>query len=248
MTQVQPNHQQPQCTSEESNVTTVKAEGINHIAVATRDMKGQIAFFTDVLGLPLRALYRMHGVEGAFHAFVELNPETYFAFVDHPEATDSSEIGVTHAGTPAGAVSAGVMQHVAFTVDSVEQLLALRDRIRSRGVVAIGPLDHGFCQSIYFAGPEGLVLEATAGEAIDPRAWIDPEVVALCNISNDQLAGYRTPENYEPSSQPVPQAGNDPSKPHLAFPEEVYAQILQLPDETVTQMMSFDEPPVRIDG
>ena len=57
---------------------------------------------------------------------------------------------------------------------------ALRDRIRSRGVNVIGPLDHGMCHSIYFAGPEDLSLEiATSAAPIDARAWIDPEVVKL---------------------------------------------------------------------
>ena len=56
-------------------------------------------------------------------------------------------------------VTAGTMQHVAFNVDAFEDLMALRDRIRDRGVQVFGPIDHGFVQSIYFAGPEGLALE-----------------------------------------------------------------------------------------
>jgi catechol-2,3-dioxygenase len=55
------------------------------------------------------------------------------------------------------------MQHVAFNVDGIEDLLAMRDRIRNRGLNVFGPLNHGLCHSIYFAGPEHLSLEiATA--------------------------------------------------------------------------------------
>ena len=61
-----------------------------------------------------------------------------------------------------------------------------------------GPLDHGLCHSIYFAGPEHLSLEiATSAAAIDDRAWIDPEVVALCGIDEDELTAMRSPAEYQ---------------------------------------------------
>ena len=63
--------------------TTLHPRGVNHLALGTRDMKGQLEFWCDVLGCPLRALYYMHGVDGAFHGFVELAPESYVAFVQH---------------------------------------------------------------------------------------------------------------------------------------------------------------------
>ena len=49
--------------------------------------------------------------------------------------------------------------YVAFDVADHYELLAMRDRIRSRGVNVMGPIHHGMCDSIYFAGPEGLTLE-----------------------------------------------------------------------------------------
>lgn len=59
--------------------TTISSTGVNHLAISTRDIKSQIAYFTDVLGCPVRALYRMHGAKGAWYAFVELNPDTQAA-------------------------------------------------------------------------------------------------------------------------------------------------------------------------
>ena len=67
--------------------------GVNHLALSTRDMKLQLQFWCDVLGLPLKALYWMHGVEGCFHGFVELSPTSYIAFVQHPNNSDDVEIG-----------------------------------------------------------------------------------------------------------------------------------------------------------
>ena len=69
------------------------------------------------------------------------------------------------------------------------ELQAMRDRPRSKGVPVLGPLDHGFCKSIYFAGPENLSLELSfSNEAIDAEAWIDPAVMALAGITAEERA------------------------------------------------------------
>ena len=39
--------------------TMNKVEGLHHLAICTSDMKSQIAFFTDKLGMELVALYWM---------------------------------------------------------------------------------------------------------------------------------------------------------------------------------------------
>jgi len=226
----------------------IHPSGVDHLAIATRDMKSQIAFFTDVLGCPLRALYRMHGAEGVWHAFVELNPSCYIAFVFHPGNPDARELGITHAADPTGPVASGAMQHVALHVGSFDELLAMRDRIRSREVPAIGPIDHGFCQSLYLAGPEGLLLELATGAAIDPRAWIDPEVVEINGISAEELEKYCNPAPFSrQETTAVPQPAYDPAKPHIPYPDEVYQQILATADDVVWKMASQPDPPVRLD-
>lgn len=219
--------------------------GINHLAIATRDIKGQIEFFTDVLGGELKALYWMHGVADTFHGFVELSPSCYVAFQQHPANASERIIGVTHAGNAGGQVTAGTMQHLAFNVDTLDDLLALRDRIRSRGVAVIGPMDHGMCQSMYFAGPEGLALEVACGGAIDERAWIDPEVQALAGISAEEVARYIAPAEYERPDNPVPQPADDASTPRLVYPELVYRALLAAPDEAMWHAVT-NQPPVQV--
>ena len=49
-----------------------KINGLHHVAIATGNMKEQLQFFSDVLGMRLQGLYWMHGVEGAWHAFMEM--------------------------------------------------------------------------------------------------------------------------------------------------------------------------------
>ena len=123
---------------------------------------------------------------------------------------EPSSASPTPAAAPARRAP-GTMQHVAFNVDTLDDLLALRDRIRDRGINVFGPLDHGMCHSIYFAGPEQLSLEiATSAVPIDDRAWIDPEVVALCGIDDDELAAMRAPADYEDEGGAVPNPPIDP--------------------------------------
>jgi catechol 2,3-dioxygenase-like lactoylglutathione lyase family enzyme len=226
------------------------ASGVHHLAISTADMKAQLTFFTDVLGAELKALYWMHGVPGAQHGFVKLNDSSYVAFVQMPAIADiPSELGVTHAGSGAGTSAPGTMQHVAFNVDTLDDLLALRDRIRSRGINVFGPLDHGMCHSIYFAGPEQLSLEiATSAVPIDDRAWIDPEVVTLCGIDGDELAAMRTPADFEDEGGRVPNPPIDWSKPHQVMgSRESYVKLMSMPDEVVTAKLSENVPPVRVD-
>jgi hypothetical protein len=157
-------------------------------------------------------------------------------------------LGLTHAGSGGGAAAGGAMQHVAFNVPTLADLLALRDRIRSRGVNVFGPLDHGMCHSIYFAGPEDLTLEiATSREPIDARAWIDPEVVSLAGISAEELARYRKPAEYASRGGAVPQPPIDPTKPHQrGFPEDAYRRLMTMPDDELTKRLSEPTPPVAV--
>ncbi len=228
----------------------MRINGVHHLAINTANIKSQIEFFSDVLGAELVGLFWMHGVEGAWHAFCRLDDHCSISFVELPaNHRIESTLGVTHAGSGAGPSAPGTMQHLAFKVDTLDELLAMRDRIRSKGVNVIGQIDHGLCQSIYFAGPEGLTLEvATSAEAIDGRRWIDPEVVALAGISAEELERYRNPAPFEGSGGAVPQPPMDPTKPHMAYPPAAYERLLATPDDVLTANASYAEAPVSLDA
>ena len=151
-----------------------KVEGLHHIAICTSDMKGQIEFFTDKLGMELQALYWMHGVENTFHGFLRLNDESSVALVHNPDIDKIPvELGKTHAGNPGAPCSRGTMQHLAFKVKNHEELMAMRDRLRSKGVPVVGPMDHGLCCSIYFAGLENLALAFTPTDCTAQGAFMN---------------------------------------------------------------------------
>lgn len=220
--------------------------GVHHLAISTAAMKEQLTFFTDVMGMELVGLFWMHGVEGAWHGFLRLSDTCSMAFVNIPENADVERvIGKTHAANGAGSSAGGTMQHLALNVDTEEELLAMRDRIRSHGHPVFGPADHGMCKSIYFAGPEGMTLEVATSEGIiDGDMWIDPEVVALAGISEIELARMRKPSAEVAGKSPVPQPEFDPSKYHMGYPDALYKMMLGASDEGLMERMSYSEPPV----
>ena len=153
--------------------------------------------------------------------FLRLNDESSIAFVCNPEIGNIEvRLGETHAGNPGANSARGTMQHLALKVRNHDELLAMRDRLRSKGVPVLGPTDHGMCVSMYFAGPENLSLELSySHEPIDNRAWIDPEVVELAGISEDELARYTHPADYKDQGGAVAQPSADAEGPHMTYPE-----------------------------
>ncbi|MGR8949649.1 MAG: VOC family protein [Gammaproteobacteria bacterium] len=225
-----------------------KLNGVHHVALMTADVKQQIEFFTDVLGMELKALYWMHGVEGFFHAFLKLNDASSVAFVQkHGAEPAPTEMGKTHAGNPVTTCAPGTMQHIAFNVDNDAELYLMRDRIRAKGVPVMGPIDHGFCKSMYFGGPENLVLEvSTSAGTIDAEQWIDPEVVDLVGISAEELAAYKSPSDYHNTSgAPIAQPPLDSGKPMYSNMDPRFAETFKLPDDVVMKEISHTEPPVK---
>lgn len=225
-----------------------RIEGLHHLAISTADIKRQIEFFSDKLGMELVALYWMHGAKETLHGFMRLGDESSVAFVQGPSVAESQvELGRTHSGNPVSASAPGTMQHLALKVKDEETLLALRDRLRAKQVPVLGPVDHGFCTSIYFGGPENLTLELSYSEAaIEAQEWIDPEVVSLVGINQTELEQFKSPAEFVDSGGAVAQPSPDSTGPHMSnYPEGVYEKLVQLPDDQM-RAASESEPPVKL--
>jgi catechol 2,3-dioxygenase-like lactoylglutathione lyase family enzyme len=220
--------------------------GVHHVAFMAADIKQHIEFFSQVVGAPLVAIFDMHGVPGGLHAFLKLGEHNYFSVVQLPNVGDiPREIGKTHAGWGGGTSASGTLQHIALAADDEAHLLACRDRIRSHGVNVMGPLDHGFCKSIYFAGPDDMTLEiACPARELVPDRWIDPAVCERAGIGADDVARYRAPADYA-GETPVAQPAYDAAKPHMHYPsQDLYRAILAAPDEALAAAAAYVEPPV----
>ena len=86
------------------------ANGIHHLAICTKDIKAQIKFYTEVVGMELEALYWMHGVDNTFHGFLKLGDSSSIALVQNPQIGEiEPQIGLLDRS---GSRIAGAQPHV----------------------------------------------------------------------------------------------------------------------------------------
>ncbi len=153
-------------------------KSIHHAAYRCRDAEQTRWFYEDVLGLPLVAAIINEKVAGLdkdipyLHLFFRLADGNTIAFFDEPVGASPAQFERT----------AGFDRHVAFLVDSEEQLLAWHRRINEAGVSCHGPIDHGIVKSLYMYDPNGLQTEICIRSAIYDQAMAEQQKVAAGNI------------------------------------------------------------------
>lgn len=144
--------------------------GINHLALTSADMDRTIAFYRDVLGMPLVKTIDFPGGRGKHYFFDIGGGDTiaFFEFPKGPKAVDAKTLG-RMAATP------GMMHHVAFDV-APEDIETYRDRLIAMGIDVTEVVNHDdteggaspevngttFVRSIYFRDPDGFQLEFAA--------------------------------------------------------------------------------------
>jgi hypothetical protein len=90
-----------------------------------------------------------------------------------------------------------------------------------------------------------LEFSTSEGKAIDAEAWIDPEVVRLAGINDEELARYKNPPAFESQGGKVPQVDPAQSKLIMDFPPENRA-VLKMTDEDIFKRLSETTPPVQV--
>jgi catechol-2,3-dioxygenase len=119
---------------------------LGHVVLKVRDLAVSEAFYTDVVGLALTG--RLPG------------RMAFFAVPGNPDSHDLALWKVGPAAAPQEARQVGLF-HVAWQVERPEDLEALYDALRARGVPVRGTMDHGANLSVYFEDPDGHLLEFT---------------------------------------------------------------------------------------
>ncbi|MFC9471671.1 VOC family protein [Nocardia sp. NPDC055002] len=116
--------------------------GINHIVLFVADLPRSIAFYEDVLGFERLA----EGFPGG-------------AFLRYPGSANDHDLGLFQARTsapgPAGSVG---LYHVAWEVDTLSELVAVRDRLTAARALT-GAGDHGSTKALYARDPDGIEFE-----------------------------------------------------------------------------------------
>jgi len=143
--------------------TPFSTTGFHHITMVSSNAPRTLAFYGDLLGLGLVKKTVNFDDPGAYHLYFgdsEGRPGTIVTFFEWPKA-------------PPGQWGIGGVHHLALGVQSAEAQLKWKRRLTDAGVAVTGPLDRGYFRSLYFADPDGQILEiATAGPgyAIDEPA------------------------------------------------------------------------------
>lgn len=134
---------------------------LHHYAYRARDAEETRHFYEDILGLPLYHIIQSDHVPSTgeycpyTHFFFRLQDGSFIAFFD----LGDDEAALPSPNTPSW------VNHVAFRVESVVQLEAMRTRLQAHGVDVIGVTDHHVFKSIYFFDPNGVRLELSADMA-----------------------------------------------------------------------------------
>ncbi|MGH9156483.1 MAG: VOC family protein [Acidimicrobiales bacterium] len=137
--------------------------GMNHAVLYVRDADATAAFYVEVLGFT-----RLQAIEGLRGA----------VFLRAPGSTNDHDLGLFTVGPGAGASTAGRstvgLYHIAWEVDTLEELERLRGALAARRALT-GASDHGTTKALYARDPDGLEFEVSW---LVPAALIDDEVRA----------------------------------------------------------------------
>ena len=133
----------------------VKLAGIHHAAYRCRDAKETVEWYQRMLGTRYITAFAEDHVPSTgdydpyMHVFLDAGNGNILAFFELPNQPDMGR----DANTPAW------VQHLAFKVDSLEELLAAKAHLEAEKVEVLGPTHHGIFKSIYFFDPNGHRIE-----------------------------------------------------------------------------------------
>ncbi|MBO4205758.1 VOC family protein [Micromonospora echinofusca] len=135
---------------------------LNHAVLFVSDLARSVAFYRDVLGFTV----------------IPMTPDgfTGAAFLQAPGSTNDHDLGLFEMGAAAGPPTAGRstvgLYHLAWEVDTLDELAATAQRLAAAGALA-GSSDHGTTKSLYARDPDGLEFEVVwlvPADRLDPTA------------------------------------------------------------------------------
>ncbi len=128
---------------------------IHHVAYRCKDAKETVDWYVKhldmkfVLAIAENEVPSTKAPDPYMHVFLDAGNGNVLAFFELPTQPPMDR----DRNTPAW------VQHLAMKVDSMETLLATKERLQAAGIDVIGPTDHTIFKSIYFFDPNGHRLE-----------------------------------------------------------------------------------------
>jgi catechol-2,3-dioxygenase len=133
---------------------------LNHAVLYVRDVSVSVAFYDRALGF--RTVMSMPGA----------------AFLQASGSSNDHDLGLFQIGAQAGPSGAGRstvgLYHLAWEVDTLDELAATRQRLESLGAL-VGATDHGTTKALYAQDPDGIEFEVSW---LVPASLLTDEVLA----------------------------------------------------------------------
>ncbi len=175
---------------------SLSTRGLHHVTMVSADAPRTLAFYSELLGLPLVKKTVNFDDPASYHLYLSGqsgDPGTILTFFEWPQS-------------PRGHWGVGGVHHLALGVADQTTQLMWKRRLTDAGVHVSGPMDRGYFTSLYFMDPDGQILEiATRG----PGYAIDEPADAL---------GRTT---VAPPAERLPEGRDDAAIAALTHPEPV---------------------------
>ena len=150
---------------------------IHHVAYRCNDAKETVDFYRSKLGMDFKLAISEDKVPSTqepdpyMHVFLDAGMGNVLAFFELPNSPAMSRDPCTPVW----------VQHIAFEVETMDELLGTKTHLEEAGIEVVGPIDHGIFDSIYFFDPNGHRLELTVNKATDE------ELASLRVVAEDML-------------------------------------------------------------
>lgn len=137
---------------------SVNLKRIHHVAYRCHDAKETVEFYQRVLNMDFQLAIAENEVPSTkapdpyMHVFLDAGMGNVLAFFELPNSPTMGRDDQTPLW----------VQHIAFEVDSIEDLVNAKTHIESQGLDVLGPVNHGIFKSIYFFDPNGHRIELAA--------------------------------------------------------------------------------------
>lgn len=134
---------------------------IHHVAYRCRDARETVYWYREHFGMDFVLAIAEDRVPSTgapdpyMHVFLDAGAGNVLAFFELPNAPEMGR----DTNTPEW------VQHIAFKVASMDELLAAKARLEAAGIAVVGPTDHTLFQSIYCFDPNGHRLELACDTA-----------------------------------------------------------------------------------
>lgn len=130
-------------------------QGVHHVAYRCKDAKQTVEWYQKhldmdfVLAIAEDKVPSTGEADPYMHIFLDAGGGNILAFFELPTRPEMGRDPHTPVWT----------QHLALKVESMDKLLAIREKLVAGGVDVLGPTDHTLFHSIYFFDPNGHRIE-----------------------------------------------------------------------------------------